>query len=46
MISSDTPLLYTSAVSTSVPPASTNAVMIPWEVSSSASAPKVIVPRA
>lgn len=45
MISSDTPALYTSAVSRKVPPDSTKVSMIRPEVSSSASAPNVMVPR-
>jgi hypothetical protein len=46
MIDSDVPALYTSAVSMSVPPASTYRSRMACEVGSSASAPNVIVPRA
>ena len=44
--SSDEPELYTSAVSMKVPPASMKVSRMRWEVAVSASAPKVIVPRA
>ncbi len=45
MISSETPDEYTSAVSTRLPPASTNASSWACETSSSDSEPNVIVPR-
>ena len=45
MISSETPRLYTFAVSTNVPPAATNVSSCSCEPASSVSEPKVMVPR-
>src|SRR5450756_2111490 len=45
MTSSDTPAWYTSAVSTKLPPASTNASSCACAPASSVSLPNVIVPR-
>ena len=45
MMRSDSLPEYTSAVSTRVPPAATNVSSISCEVASSASLPKVMVPR-